>query len=158
MIVKPLPKKHAFHKSQNTLSWFIAESFTSLSVKVLQQDWTAIFVPDGIKHTSHYLGVLLKFAEEKTGTNNMFSAPSIWMRRFWFPLFSEEHKDATFGWQEFSSKGSVKISFGVISEVDLWKDAGKKTQEAKMKSCKSKAVFIFARKRSPMQVRNLKAH
>lgn len=44
----------------------------------------------------------------------------------WFLLFSKEHKDANFGWQEFSSKDSVKISFGVISEVDLWEDAGKK--------------------------------
>lgn len=43
-----------------------------------------------------------------------------------FLLFSEEHKYAGFGWQEFSSKDSVKISFGVISEVDLWKDAGEK--------------------------------
>lgn len=37
----------------------------------------AIFVPDDIKHTSHYLGVLLKFAEEKREINNMFSAASL---------------------------------------------------------------------------------
>lgn len=37
----------------------------------------AIFVPDDIKHTSHYLGVLLKFAEEKREINNVFSAASL---------------------------------------------------------------------------------
>lgn len=144
MAVKPLQYRNMpsiCHRIY-ILSLFIAECFTSFALKLPQQDWTAIFVPDGIKHTSHYLGVLLKFTEEKTGTNNMFSAASIWMRSFWFLLFSEEHKDASFGWREFSSKDSVKISFGFISEVDLWKDAGKKTLEVKMKSCKSDA-FVF---------------
>lgn len=124
----------------------------------------AIFVPDDIKHTSHYLGVLLKFAEERREINNMFSAASLPAHLDTKLLISlllrRTQRVPALGDRSLAEKGSIKISFGVISEVRPREDEEKgKTLEEKKKSksCKRNA-FVLACKRRLMQVRNLKAH
>lgn len=109
----------------------------------------AIFVPDDIKHTSHYLGVLLKFAEERREINNMFSAASLPAHLDTKLLISlllrRTQRVPALGDRSLAEKGSIKISFGVISEVRPREDEekGKTLEVSKIKKLQKKC-FCFS--------------
>lgn len=132
--------------SQKGLSLFIAERFTSLSLRLQQQTGLQYLslMASNILHTIWvFFWSSLKKRQRQITCFLQLHYKRIWMRCFWFLLFSEEHKDASFGCWEFSSKASVKISFGVISEVDLWKDAGKKKNTGGKNEKLQKWCFCF---------------
>lgn len=106
-------------------------------------------------------GHSLKCAEEKTETNKMFSAASrqAYLDAMLLISFILRRTQGCQLWlPEFSCKAGVKISFGVISEVDLWEDAEKKRKETLEEKWKvAEAMLLFcARKWGLTRVRNLK--
>lgn len=99
-------------------------------------------------------GRSLKCAEEKTETNKMFSAASrqAYLDAMLLISFILRRTQGCQLWlPEFSCKAGVKISFGVISEVDLWEDVEKKRKKntgGKMKSCRSNAFVLCSQMRA----------